>query len=351
MTTASARRVRDCLLGAALGEALSWPSMFARSYQLPPWPRRILRELAEWHEREGISRLPLPFSLNQPAEAFDLCPVAGTEWMMMTALTILEAGGDYDRERALRRWMDLAAQGDGVRGSVGVMTSLDNLRKGLLPPVSGHDNPHYLDDSGLLRAIPIGACYAGRADDAEAAARFDASITNAEDGVVGAVAVARGIALACSGASSEEVVGEVVDSTPADSLIGSGVRKALAAFPGVRDPLSAIPALHGLVNREYSYGGVAAETLSVAMAVLRLSGGDLTAVLLAAAAVPKSAESVPMLAGAFAASLSVQENPIPAEWLPSLSRVRGVAIPALRGLDMVKWSEEFASKTGPGAVR
>jgi ADP-ribosylglycohydrolase len=346
-----ADRVRNCLLGAALGEALSWSSLFARSYQLPPWPRRILREMAEWHEREGIVRLPLPFSLNQPAEAFDLCPVAGTEWIMMTALTILEAGGEYDRDKALRHWLDLAAEGDGVRASVGVMTSLDNLRKGLLPPFCGHDNPHYLDDSGLLRAIPIGACYAGRAEDAEAAARFDASITNAEDGVIGAVAVARGIALACAGASLEDVVREVVESAPADSMVGSGLQNAIAAFPGGRDPLSAIPALHGLVNREYSYGGVAAETLAVAIGVLRLSGGDLPTALLAAAAVPKSAESVPLLVGAFAASLCAREYPIPAEWLPSLSRLRGVAIPALRGLDLVRSSEEFASATGTGAMR
>jgi len=306
--------------------------------------------MADFHEREGISRLALPFSLNQPVEAFDLCPVAGTEWMMLTASSVIEAGGEYRREKALRQWLDLEAEGEGVRGPVGIMTALDNLRKGLLPPVSGHDNPHYFDDSAMVRAIPIGACYAGCPDDAGAAATFDASITNAEDGIIGAVAVARGVALACGGASLGDVAQEMLDSLPPESWIGQAVRKSLADFSAGTNPLSVIPAMHDMVNREYSYGGIAGETLAVALAALSVSRGDLSTALLTAAAVPKSAESVPMLVGAIAGSLSAGADAIPAEWLPPLSRLRGVAVPTLRGLDLVKRVDEFASTTGAGAM-
>lgn len=346
--TSRARRVRSCLLGAALGEAMSWPSLFTRAYQLPPWPRRILREMADFHERERVSRLPLPFSLNQPAEAFDLCPVAGTEWMMLTASMIIEASGAYQQEKVLSRWQDLANEREVLRGSVGAMTALDNLGERLLPPVSGHDNPHYFDDSAMIRAIPIGACYAGRPEAAETAAAFDASITNAEDGILGAVAVARGIALACGGASQAEVIRAMVDSLPSASWIGETVRRHLAAVHVERNPLSVVPALHDMVNREYSFGGIAGETLAVALAALSAGRGELPAALLIASSVPKSAESAPMLVGAVAGSLNA--DAIPAEWIPSLSRLRGVAIPSFRGMDLVRLVEEFASMTEAGTT-
>lgn len=349
-----AQRVRNCLLGAALGEALSWPSLFTRSYQLPPWPRRILREMADFHERESITRLPLPFSLNQPADTFDLCPVAGTEWMMVMASALMEDGGEYRREKVLGRWLDLAAQ-EGVRGPVGVLTALDNIRKGLRPPVSGHDNPHYLDDSAMVRAIPIGTCYAGHPDAAGAAARWDASITNAEDGVIGAEAVARGIASACGGASPGEAIDETAATLPSESWIGRTVRRALesipASAPSAGDPLAAIPVLHEIVNREYSYGGIASESLAVTLAVLKLSGGNFPTALLVAANVPKCAESVPMLVGAFAGALSGEKHTIPAEWCPGLSRLRGVAIPAMRGFEFIRRVEEIASTNESGAMR
>ncbi len=137
--------------------------------------------------------------------------------------------------------------------------------------------------------------------------------------------------------------------------MGRTVRRALASIPAsapsAEASLAAIPALHEIVNREYSYGGIASETLAVTLAVLKISGGNFPTALLLAANVPKCAESVPMLVGAFAGALSGEESTIPAEWHPGLGRLRGVAIPALRGLEFIRRVEEFASMTESGAMR
>src|SRR5512141_2275250 len=73
-------RARNALLGLALGDAIGWTAMYHRAHTLPAWTRRRRREIDAQREETNVLRIPMPFSLNQPSETFDLCPTDDTEW-------------------------------------------------------------------------------------------------------------------------------------------------------------------------------------------------------------------------------------------------------------------------------
>lgn len=171
-------RARNAMLGLAIGDAMSWPAMFQRSYALPLWTRRIRREIDAAAETTHAIRSAMPFSLNRSAEAFALCGTDDTEWAAFTAQQLIQQRGKIEVNHLTRAWQELANSEQPVRGSLSVRGALHNLRRGKMPPHSGHDHPHYFDDAAVTRAVSIGAAYAGQPHAAAALAKHDAQITN-----------------------------------------------------------------------------------------------------------------------------------------------------------------------------
>jgi ADP-ribosylglycohydrolase len=100
--------------------------------------------------------------------------------------------------------------------------AIENLRRGVLPPASGNDNPQHYDDSAVPRAVAIGLRFAGQPQRAAALAAADAQITNAEDGVWAAQAMACAIALLAGGATLDAALEAARAHFPADSWIARG---------------------------------------------------------------------------------------------------------------------------------
>ena len=78
-------RVRNSLYGLAIGDAMSWPAFYHRTYTLPFWTRRLRREIDAAQEDYQITRFPMPFSLNRPTENLQFGPTDDTEWAAFTA--------------------------------------------------------------------------------------------------------------------------------------------------------------------------------------------------------------------------------------------------------------------------
>ncbi|WP_343948230.1 ADP-ribosylglycohydrolase family protein, partial [Nonomuraea longicatena] len=169
----SGDRIRGAFAGLAVGDATGWPAARHRAALHAPWSRRLHRELDQFAEEHRVTTLPVPFALNQPTAPLALGPSDDAEWLAWTALTIGRPRAEAFRELAGR---------EDVRARISVATALDNLAKGVEPPASGHDNPHFFDDAAAIRAVAFGA--AGRDP------RADASVTNAGDGLLGTVAMA-----------------------------------------------------------------------------------------------------------------------------------------------------------------
>ncbi|MEV0200598.1 ADP-ribosylglycohydrolase family protein [Nonomuraea sp. NPDC050691] len=264
----SGDRIRGAFAGLAVGDAAGWPAGRHRSALHAPWSRRLHRELDAFAEEHRVTTLPVPFALNQPVTPLALGPSDDAEWLAWTALTI-------DRPRA-EAFRELGEPGQDVRARISVATALENLARGVEPPASGHDNPHHFDDAAAVRAVAFGAL--GR-DPAE-----DARVTNAGDGVLGALAMAAAVAAAVATGSAGEAVEAALAVLPEDTAIGHNARLAIEAARAAGDPFAAVPALDAaLLDHVYSYAVGAAQTVPVALALAEVSGGALGRAVPAAA--------------------------------------------------------------------
>jgi ADP-ribosylglycohydrolase len=342
----SKQRKQNAMIGLAIGDAIGWTSLFHRSFLLPPWTRRKRREIDMTSETENVIVLPVPFSLNQPADHFNISPTDDTEWAAFTAEILL--GSDYDSypQSALKDWNKLAQSNETIRGSVGTQTALSNLKKGLQPPQSGKENPHYFDDSAMSRAVPIGIICIGQPDRAAHMAEIDASITNSEDGVWAAQAMAVAISLICSGKNVSDSIEIAHQYLPRTSWIRQTVEEAFLITRESKSIFSILPELQNeIVNREYNYGNVGPETLALTFAVARLHGNNFETAVMTAASFAKSSETLPAMVGALAGAL--QSTKLASEsWLNAISKLKGICIPSFSGKNYLSLVEQLSNLSG-----
>ncbi len=334
------------MLGLAVGDAISWPALFHRSYLLPFWTRRIRHEMDAVSETTHVVRPPMPFSLNQNPQTFDFGPTDDSEWCAFTAAQLLQQNGELHSEKSLTAWRQLADSPGPVRGSVGTQAALFNLRNGKFPPHTGHDNPHYFDDGAMCRAVPIGLVCAGDLRHAAELAVIDAAITNSEDGLWAAQAMAALISVLCGGGDLQPAIAAAQFCLPVESWIARTVEKALTICRDAASILEVAPELNReVINREYSYGSVAPETLAITLAILAITKGEFESSLLAATAFAKTADSVPALVGAAAGALNGEKiNFRP--WLNSIQFLKGICIPDFKRKDYIELTERLSNLAG-----
>jgi len=335
-------RITGALLGLAVGDALGWPSLYHRSYQLPFWTRRIRRELDAEQESTNATRPPVPFSLNQPVEPLALGPSDDAEWAAFTATLLVRTEGRLEPDAVAGAWQELAASEQPVRGPISVQGALHNLRRGVLPPQSGHDNAHYMDDAAAIRAIPIGACCAGDPEKAALLAERDACVTNALEGLWAARAMAAAVAVACGGGGTDAAVDAALRQLPADSWIARTAQRALELCDEPASLFGLIPLLSDkIINRIYSYGSLAPETIALALALIHRTRGDFASSVLAAAVLTRTADSLPALVGGLCGALA-GEVAIEPSWRERCRNLAGVCLPHLAGADLVSLAGQLA---------
>jgi ADP-ribosylglycohydrolase len=216
----------------------------------------------------------------------------------------------------------------------------------VLPPASGNDNPQHYDDSACCRAVPIGLAWAGDPEEAAAMARLDAQITNAEDGVYAAQAVAAAISLLAAGAPLAESLAQARAFFPPGSWIAhnDGVAQDLLAQADTPQDLLLLLQT-GLINTVYSYGNAAPETLPAAFAIVTRCAGDLQQAVTLANAIPKAADSLPALVGALCGAYQ-GAAPISPRWRDQLNPCRGICLPFLQGIRLDETAQALVQRAG-----
>ncbi len=150
-----------------------------------------------------------------------------TEFALMTALTMIESGGDFTAEKVKEMWLKHVATEDELkRGGVSEVEACNNLRRGLSAPESGMYNAYYMSDGAAMRVGPIGIVCAGDPKRAARLAEIDASISHFRDGVWGAQAVAVAVSLAMVDASMDEILDAVLDTAPEGSWFKETLKRA-----------------------------------------------------------------------------------------------------------------------------
>ncbi|WP_043641134.1 ADP-ribosylglycohydrolase family protein [Nonomuraea candida] len=327
----SGDRIRGAFAGLAVGDAAGWPAARHRAALHAPWSRRLHRELDAFAEEHRVTTLPVPFALNQPVAPLRVGPSDDAEWLAWTALTIDRPRAEAFRELIAGREEGAAAP---VRARISVATALDNLAKGVEPPASGHDNPHHFDDAAAVRAVAFGVLGRDPAPDAQ--------VTNAGDGVLGALAMAAAVAEAVASGDVRRAVEAALAVLPEGTAIGHNARLAVATARAAGDPFGAVPALDAaLLDHVYSYGVGAAQTVPVALALAEAAGGELARAVPAAACLAPLADSAPALTGALAGACGGYEA-IPEGWTASARTLTGCCLPELAGRDLIELTEGIA---------
>jgi len=337
------KQKNGALYGLAIGDALSWPAMFQRSFQLPFWTRRKRREMDAEAEINFTLNLTLPYSLNQNADHFNLCPTNNTEWVAFTIQQLMEYGNKPNAGNWVDGWKSLINPDRPLRASIAIKTALANLNKGKMPPESGHDNPHYFDDSSMFRAIPIGLFYHSKHGVLMDAVKRDASVTNSEDGIWAAQAIAVAISSVLIGKRIENIISNAIEVLPTNSWSNRVVQDAMNICSQSNSFLEAIPALtNHIINREYSYGTVAPEILAITLSVLHFSENSFDKAISMATTIGKTAESVPALVGALAGALdpdSIDNN----VWTIHLKELKGISIPKMKDVNYIELINRFVN--------
>lgn len=320
----SGDRIRGAFIGLAVGDAAGWPASRHRAVLHAPWSRRLYRELDAFAEEHRVTTLPVPFALNQPTAPLAIGPSDDTEWLAWTALGLAHGAPDFSA---------LVGRED-IRARISVATALDNLAKGLQPPASGHDNPHFFDDAAAVRAVAFGVLGWDPTEDAQ--------VTNAGDGVLGAQAMAAAVAEAVATGSAERAVEAGLAVLPEDTAIGHNARLALQVARAAGDAFAAVPALDAaLLDHVYSYAVGAAQTVPVALALTAVSRGVLGSAVPAAACLAPLADSAPALTGALAGACGGFDA-VPEGWTASARRLAGCCLPELAGRDLMEIVEGIA---------
>ena len=335
-------KTRNAMMGLAIGDAIGWNAMHHRSFLLPPWTRRLRRDIEAESETSGTIGQALPFSLNRDSAGFLLSPTDDSEWAAFTASLLMENNGTVTVDMLVKYWKELTRENSFLRGKASIQGALKNLGMGLVPPVTGHDNAGYFDDAAVSRAVPIGVMCVGNPSEAARITNLEASVTNAEDGVEAARAMSVAIALACSGSSTKEVIEASVCELSAGSWIRRNVDVVLSHAANSSSLVSAVAELSELiVNREHNNGSAAAETFAMALGIVQLAGGDFEKGVSASTLVAKTADSVPAFVGAISAALS--DFPVTTPfWEERLSVLHGVCIPSYKGKSFLNIVNDLA---------
>jgi ADP-ribosylglycohydrolase len=336
-------RSYGALLGLAYGDAIGFPALFHRTHQFADRRREFLWQTNLQSDRQHILRMMLPYTHRTEAQTLEPFPTDDTEYALFTAQTLLHAD-DVVPETFERAWLDrIVPVSDQVLTGFSERAAIENLKRGLRPPTTGSDNPQHYDDSATPRAVAIGLYCAGDTERAERLALLDAQVTNAEDGVYAAQAMAIAVSSLSAGGGLAEALSLARRSFPRDSWIAYGDGVARGCRDDSSDAQQTLLLLTiRLINTVYSYGNAAPETVPAAFAITEVCRGDLHDSVLLANAIPKSADSLPALVGALCGAYQ-GAGVINAAWQEQLNASRGLCLPFLKGARIEDVARELAN--------
>lgn len=335
----------DTLVGLAYGDAIGFPSLFHRFHVLPAKRHDFLFDTNKESSRRHILPLTLPFTHRQDENTLAPAPTDDTEYALFTAQTLLSIEGEPTLNHIVEAWKsELLPKTGEIWTRYSERAALENLEKGIDPPASGNDNPLHYEDAAVSRAIAIGLFLSGDPTAAARLAGLDASISQAEDGIWGAQAIAAVIAAIVGGEQLDAAIEGGKRYLPQGSWIAEEYEKAerCRKEASTQSELALLLAQE-VINNVYSFGNAAPETVPSAMAIARACDGDLVSGVATANTIAKSADSLPAIVGAICGATNGVEG-IGSRWIENVRRSRGVCLPLVRNIDIVEMGQRLAQR-------
>lgn len=321
MTTDRERRAVAAVHGLALGDALGAPASEHRTIH-DPFVRQTLRRGRAELDAELVLRPVVPFVLSALGTQ-SLVGTDDTELFAVAALAILEAGPS-DAGALFASWRRLMSV-DGTWTGTAQRSALLNADEGLLPPLTGRDNPAFYDDTALPGALAAAVASEDPAE-ASALARTLAEITHDGVGVDAAGLFAAVVSRALRGEALARALDAELASSDLDDWLLDGIADARRILDEHATMFAAVPALVArFAPRTYSHPGTVTETLPLALALAERADGDHERAMPLAFSITRHQDSLPALVGALCGAVgsAVDAGPVDV--------VSGVTIPSVAG--------------------
>jgi len=268
-----------------------------------------------------------------------------TEFALLTAQVLIGTGGDLTVEAVVEGWKEhVLVQSDlGAKGGESEVGAAANLRRGILPPFSGSDNPYHWSDGAAMRVVPIGIVCAGDPERAARLAEIDACVSHYEDGIWGAQAVAASVAVAMVDGTVDEIVQAGTSLIPEDSWLGRWMARAEAILDNAGTLEKAWDPLHRDLWTFVRCSN--AEALAQTYALFRLTGGDFVSGIIHGGNFGRDADTIAALLGALSGARHGSKA-IPRDWIEKTRRPAGRCIEFTAGLDIENVARELAELIG-----
>mgnify|MGYP000843537638 CR=1 FL=1 len=276
----------------------------------------------------------------------DLVPGAkstdDTEFGLLTARALLDCGGNLTPEAVLAAWQTHVIDQGGIfeRAGKPLYGAVENIKRGLRPPLSGVDNVQNNDDGAAMRVSPIGIVCAGDPERAAALARIDAEISHHADGVWAAQAVAAAIAVAMVDASPETMIDTARRQIPDDSWLGRAFDRAMDICDRAGDIHAAWEPLHSALWTPVH--SMSAEAIPQVFAILRMTGGDFRQGMFWACNFGRDADSIAAIVGALSGARHGLDA-IPDRWVQQVRVASGVSLRFARNEDVIDLAEALVN--------
>ncbi|MET9244251.1 ADP-ribosylglycohydrolase family protein [Nonomuraea sp. NPDC003709] len=311
-------KARGCLLGLAAGDALGAPAENLS-------PSEIRRRWGRLTEIEGGGTDDTEYAIF----AASLLARHGH------ALTSADVAQAYRREIIPRIAGPMRGAGFSELGTV------EALRRGLAPPLTGLVHSHGWSDGLAMRAAPYGVFCPGDPAEAARLVEQDGLVSGSGEGILGGRAVAGAVAAAMGGASVQDVVRAALSVIPADSWTARNVVRACATLP-TTDEEALVEALHeAVVVRHYPWTDVAPEAVALALAAVLAGDGDVEASVTFGVSLGRDADTIGAIAGAIAGAMR-GEGGVPERWAARIGPVTGKCLPVVAGKHVLDVADELA---------
>ncbi|MFC4117567.1 ADP-ribosylglycohydrolase family protein [Nonomuraea zeae] len=326
-------RARGCLLGLAAGDALGAPAENLT-------PAEIRRRWGRLTEIEGGG-------------------TDDTEYAIFAASLLIRHGHGLtpaDVARAYREEIIPLIAGPMRGAGFSELGTIEALRRGLEPPLTGLVHSHGWSDGLAMRAAPYGIFCPGDPAEAARLVEQDGLVSGSGEGILGGRAIAGAVAAAMGGATPREVVRAALSVIPQDSWTARDIVRACAAVgwdpsgddAGATGTLTEArqealtEALHeAVVVRHYPWTDIAPEAVALALAAFLVGDGDVEASVTFGVSLGRDADTIGAIAGAVAGALR-GEGGVPERWAARIGPVTGKCLPVVAGKHVLDVAGELA---------
>lgn len=263
-----------------------------------------------------------------------------TEFALLTAKTIIRCGGKLTTEECVRSWMeDVVTQDEYKRGGASEIEAANNLRKGLMPPLSGKFNSFHMSDGSSMRIGPIGIVCAGDPEKAKEYARIESEVSHYRDGVWGAQAVAAAVSVAMVDGSIDEIIAAAMSAIPEESWLYYNMTQAFAMLEKSNGNILDIwMDLHDFLWT--SSWATTAEAIPSAFVCLKAKNDDFRAGITLAGNFGRDADTIGAVAGVILGAKYGAKG-IPARWIEKTRYPSGTCLTFTKGIDIRSYAEKM----------